>query len=104
MEYRNLGQAGLKVSQLSFGSWVTFGKQMDVNLVKDCIKYSFDNGINFFDNAEVYANGKSEELMGEAFRQLGIPRHHYIISTKFFWGIENVINFKNTFLLKKTSA
>lgn len=96
MEYRNLGQAGLKVSQLSFGSWVTFGKQMDVNLVKDCIKYSFDNGINFFDNAEVYANGKSEELMGEAFRQLGIPRHHYIISTKFFWGIENVINFKNT--------
>lgn len=96
MEYRQLGQAGLKVSQLSFGSWITFGKQMDLNPVKECLKYSFDNGINFFDNAEVYAGGVSEELMGEAFRQLGIPRHHYILTTKFFWGIENVINFRNT--------
>lgn len=97
MEYRKLGHSGLKVSQLSFGSWITFGKQMDVNLVKDCIKYSFDNGVNFFDNAETYANGNSEVLMGEAFRQLGIPRHHYIISTKFFWGIDgNLVNFQNT--------
>jgi voltage-dependent potassium channel beta subunit len=96
MEYRKLGQAGLKVSQLSFGSWVTFGKQLDIGLVKDCIKFSFDNGINFFDNAEVYAGGASEELMGEAFRQLQIPRHHFIISTKFFWGIEDVVNFRNT--------
>ena len=96
MEYRKLGQAGLKVSQLSFGSWVTFGKQMDLAPVKECIEYAFDNGINFFDNAEVYAGGVSETLMGEAFRQLGIPRHHYVLTTKFFWGIENVVNFKNT--------
>jgi voltage-dependent potassium channel beta subunit len=96
VEYRHLGKAGIKVSQLSFGSWVTFGKQMDISLVKECIKYSFDNGINFFDNAEVYAAGASEELMGEAFRQLGIPRHHYVLTTKFFWGIENLVNFKNT--------
>jgi voltage-dependent potassium channel beta subunit len=96
MEYRHLGPSGLKVSQLSFGSWVTFGKQMDLNLVKDCIKYSFDKGINFFDNAEVYAGGLSEQLMGEAFRSLGIPRHHYVLTTKFYWGTEDVVNFKNT--------
>lgn len=96
MEYRKLGQWGLKVSQFSFGSWVTFGKQMDLNPVKETIKYAFDHGVNFFDNAEVYAGGQSEELMGKAFRDLGIPRHHYILSTKFFWGIEDRVNFKNT--------
>ncbi len=96
MEYRRLGSSGLKVSQLSFGSWVTFGNQMDLKKAKECIQYSFEQGINFFDNAEVYAKGASEELMGQAFRELGIPRHHYIISTKFFWGIEDVVNFRNT--------
>lgn len=96
MEYRKLGNSGLKVSQLSFGSWVTFGKQMDVNPVKECLKYSFDHGINFFDNAEVYALGQSETIMAEAFSQLGISRNEYVLTTKFFWGIEDRVNFKNT--------
>ncbi|WP_041576089.1 aldo/keto reductase [Pseudobdellovibrio exovorus] len=96
MPYRKLGDSGISVSALSFGSWVTFGKQLDNNLAKDCIKYAFDHGVNFFDNAEVYANGKSEELMAEAFKSLGLGRNEYVLTTKFFWGIENRINFKNT--------
>lgn len=96
MQYRKLGDSGLSVSLFSFGSWITFGKQLDQNLAKDCIKYAFDRGVNFFDNAEVYANGKSEELMGEVFRQIGLTRNEYILTTKFFWGIERRINFQNT--------
>lgn len=96
MEYRKLGNSGLRVSQLSFGSWITFGKQLDNTLVKECIKYSFDQGINFFDNAEVYAGGKSEALMGEAFKQLGLHRNEYVLTTKFFSGIESRVNFKDT--------
>lgn len=96
MSYRKLGDSGISVSYFSFGSWVTFGKQMDSNPVQDCIKYAFDQGVNFFDNAEVYALGKSEELMGEAFRKLGLGRNEYVLTSKFFWGIEDRVNFKNT--------
>ncbi len=96
MPFRKLGNSGLSVSLFSFGSWVTFGKQMDVEPVKECLKYAFDQGVNFFDNAEVYALGKSEDLMSTAFHQLGISRNEYVLSTKFFWGIENRVNFKNT--------
>ncbi len=96
MPYRKLGQSGLSVSLFSFGSWVTFGKQMDVKPVKECIRYAFDQGVNFFDNAEAYASGKSEELMGAAFKELGLHRNEYVLTTKFFWGIENRVNFKNT--------
>jgi voltage-dependent potassium channel beta subunit len=96
MEYRKLGNTGLKVSQFSFGSWVTFGKQMSMDPVKDSLKIALDQGINFFDNAEVYAGGQSEELMGQALKKIDVPRQHLVISTKFFWGIENNINFKNT--------
>lgn len=96
MEYRSLGHSGLKVSQFSFGSWVTFGNQMNVGLVSDCLKYAFDHGINFFDNAEVYANGQSEILMAEGFKKIGLTRNDYILTTKFFWGIEERVNFKNT--------
>ncbi len=96
MPYRKLGHSGISVSLFSFGSWVTFGKQMDIGSVKECIRYAFDSGVNFFDNAEVYAMGKSEELMGEAFRKLGISRNEYILTSKFYWGIEERINFKNT--------
>lgn len=96
MEYRLLGNSGLKVSQFSFGSWVTFGNQMDVEPVKNCLKYAFDHGVNFFDNAEVYANGKSESIMAKGFNQLGLQRNEYVLTTKFFWGIEDRINFKNT--------
>ena len=96
MPFRKLGDSGLSVSLFSFGSWVTFGKQMDVEPVKECLKYAFDQGVNFFDNAEVYALGKSEELMSAAFQKLGLSRNEYILTTKFFWGIENRVNFKNT--------
>ncbi len=96
MEYRKLGNSGLKVSQLSFGSWITFGKQLDNTLIKDCIKYAFDQGVNFFDNAEVYALGQSELLMGQAFKDLGLKRNEYVLTTKFYWGIESRVNFKDT--------
>ncbi|PIN50996.1 aldo/keto reductase [Trueperella pyogenes] len=87
MPYNRLGSAGLKVSQFSFGSWVTFGGQVDTGLAKEQLQAAADAGVNFFDNAEVYAGGKSEQIMGEAIRELGWKRHEYVISTKFFWGV-----------------
>ena len=96
MQYRKLGDSGLSVSLFSFGSWITFGKQLDQNLAKDCIKYAYDHGVNFFDNAEVYASGQSETLMGEVYGQIGLTRNDYVLTTKFFWGIERRINFQNT--------
>ncbi|MBX3019857.1 MAG: aldo/keto reductase [Bdellovibrionaceae bacterium] len=96
MEYRRLGKSGLKISQLSFGSWVTFGNQMDIKPVVESMAVARDHGVNFFDNAEVYAGGKSEELMGAALKELKWARHSYLISTKFFWGIHDGPNTKNT--------
>jgi voltage-dependent potassium channel beta subunit len=97
MQYRRLGRSGLKVSVLSFGSWVTFGPQLDDNLAADCLAAARDRGVNFFDNAEAYAGGESERIMGAAIRQLGWPRHTYVLSTKVFWGLhEGVPNMKNT--------
>ncbi len=97
MHYKRLGTSGLKVSQFSFGSWVTFGRQVDTGLAKEQMAAAFEAGVNFFDNAEVYSNGQSEIIMGQAIRDLGWKRHEYIISTKLFWGIhEGVINMKNT--------
>lgn len=84
MEYRHLGKSGIKISELSFGSWITFGSSLDIEGVKHCIKIALDHGVNFFDNAEAYANGTSEFLMGEALR--GVRREELIISTKIFWG------------------
>jgi voltage-dependent potassium channel beta subunit len=96
MEYRRLGRSGLKVSVLSFGSWVTFGNQLDVGLARDCLSAAWEGGMNFFDNAEVYAGGESERIMGKAVAELGWPRHSYVISTKFFWGIHDTENMRNT--------
>ena len=96
MDYRRLGRAGLKVSELSFGSWVTYGNQLDANAARECMAAAWDAGVNFFDNAQVYAAGKSEELMGEALKKLGWPRLRYVVSTKFFWGITDGPNEKNT--------
>ena len=87
MEYRRLGRSGLKVSVLSLGSWVTFGPQLDAGLAAECMAAARDAGVNFFDNAESYAGGRSEELMGEAFRRNGWPRHSYVVSSKYYWGI-----------------
>lgn len=96
MDYRRLGRSGLKVSELSFGSWVTYGNQLDANAARECMAAAWDAGVNFFDNAQVYAAGKSEELMGEALKKLGWPRLKYAVSTKFFWGITDGPNEKST--------
>jgi len=87
MQYRRLGRAGLKVSALSYGSWVTYANQIDVALARECMAAAYDAGINFFDNAEGYASGQSEIVMGEALKQLKWPRLNYVVSTKFFWGL-----------------
>ncbi|MCB8979316.1 MAG: aldo/keto reductase [Ardenticatenaceae bacterium] len=86
MEYRRLGKSGLKVSALSFGSWVTFSTQADVDLAADMMKAAYDAGVNFFDNAEVYAHGKSEEIMGKVFQRMGWRRDSYIVSSKVYGG------------------
>ena len=86
MEYRYLGSSGLQVSALSFGSWVTFGTQIGEDIAYDCMKAAYDAGVNFFDNAEVYAGGQSETLMGNVFKRAGWKRSDLVISTKIFWG------------------
>lgn len=96
MEYRRLGRSGVKVSQLSFGSWVTFGKQLDLREATKTLSVAREYGVNFFDNAEVYANGQSEEIMGAALKELNWPRLSYLVSTKFFWGITDDPNGRNT--------
>ena len=96
MNYRRLGSAGLKVSELSFGSWVTYGNQMGEDIARECMAAAYAAGVNFFDNAEVYANGKSETIMGEALKKLGWRRASYVVSTKFYWGINEGPNEKNT--------
>jgi voltage-dependent potassium channel beta subunit len=97
MEYRRLGRSGLKVSVLSFGSWVTFGPQIDSDLAAKCLSAARDAGVNFFDNAESYAGGESERIMGEAISRLGWERYSYVLSTKIFWGLhDGVPNMKNT--------
>jgi len=85
MEYRTLGKSGLKVSELSFGSWVTFNTQVNTKLAEDMFKVCFDSGINFFDNAEGYDRGKSEEVMGQALKSINEPRDSYCVSSKVFF-------------------
>ena len=85
MEYRKLGKSGLKVSELSFGSCVTFNTQVDTKLAEDMFKVCFDSGINFFDNAEGYDRGKSEEVMGQALKSINEPRDSYCVSSKVFF-------------------
>lgn len=87
MQYRRLGSTGLQLSALSFGAWVTFGGQIPRGEARNLIAAAYDNGVNFFDNAEAYASGHSETLMGEAFRALKWPRLSYVVSTKFYWGL-----------------
>ncbi len=87
MIYRRLGRSGLKVSELSYGSWVTFGQQQQLESVTESMQAAWDAGCNFFDNAESYAAGRAERLMGQAFKDLEWSRESYIVSTKFYWGI-----------------
>jgi voltage-dependent potassium channel beta subunit len=101
MEYRHLGKAGIRVSELSFGSWITFHNQADVKAAVDMMSAAYEAGVNFFDNAEAYARGKSEELMGEALKQLGWRRGSYLVSTKFYWGLYDGVNEHNTLNRKR---
>jgi voltage-dependent potassium channel beta subunit len=96
MNYRRLGRCGLKVSELSFGSWVTYGNQLDLDTASDCMAMAWERGVNFFDNAQVYARGESETIMGAILKKLAWPRLRYIVSTKFYWGITDGPNEKNT--------
>jgi voltage-dependent potassium channel beta subunit len=96
MQYRRLGPSGLQVSVLSFGSWVSFGDQIGISEATDCLQAAHDAGVNFFDNAEAYAGGESERIMGAAIAKLGWQRHSYVLSTKLYWGIHDVPNMKNT--------
>ena len=101
MLYRRLGRAGIQVSVLSFGSWVTFHNQAGVDSAAEMMKAAYEAGVNFFDNAEVYASGKSETVMGESLKKLGWRRSSYLISTKFYWGLERGVNERNTLNRKR---
>lgn len=108
MEYRRLGRSGLKISQLSFGSWVTFANQLDIKPVIETMAAAKDSGVNFFDNAEVYADGQAETLMGRALKELKWPRLNYLLSTKLFWGLSKAPNSYHTlnrkYLLESITA
>ncbi len=86
MNYRYLGRSGLQVSELSFGSWVTFGSQVDIDQAVKLMTSAFDAGVNFFDNAEVYSAGQAEEIMGAVIKKTGWKQTDLVLSTKIFWG------------------
>lgn len=86
MEYRHLGKAGIRVSELSLGAWVTYGGQVGEDAAEACMRIAYDAGVNFFDNAEGYAHGNAETVMGNVLKRMGWPRESYIVSTKLFWG------------------
>lgn len=84
MQYRKLGKTGIQISAVSFGSWLTFGKQIDNNIAEKLMHYAYDAGINFFDNAEIYSRGQSELVMGEILRKANWVRSSYMVSSKVF--------------------
>ena len=86
MQYRYLGNSGLKVSALSFGAWVTFGDQIGEDVATELMKTAYDHGVNFFDNAEGYSSGKAETMMGNVIKKQGWKRSDLVVSTKIFWG------------------
>jgi voltage-dependent potassium channel beta subunit len=96
LNYRRLGHSGLLVSELSFGSWVTYGNQLDTRSARDCMAAAWDAGVNFFDNAEIYGRGEAERIMGAVLKELGWSRSRVVISTKFYWGLGDGPNEKNT--------
>jgi len=101
MEYRHLGRSGIKVSALSYGSWVTFGNQLGEDVAGECMAAAYDAGVNYFDNAEVYNRGGSETVMGNALKKLAWRRGSYLVSTKFFWGLHEGPNEKDTLNRKR---
>jgi voltage-dependent potassium channel beta subunit len=101
MEYRHLGRTGIKVSELSLGSWITFKNQVDVDAAAGIMAAAYDAGVNFFDNAEAYARGKSEEVMGAALKKLCWRRGSYLVTTKIYWGLHDGVNESNTLNRKR---
>ena len=86
MKYRRLGTSGLQISELSFGAWVTFAQQISEATAEKLMTIAYDSGVNFFDNAEAYANGKAEIVMGKILKRKGWPRDTFLVSSKVFWG------------------
>jgi voltage-dependent potassium channel beta subunit len=101
MNYRHLGRTGIRVSELSYGSWVTFSNQLDNKRTAECMSAAYEGGVNFFDCAEVYAGGRAEELLGDALKRLGWRRSSYLVSTKFYWGLHDGVNERNTLNRKR---
>lgn len=96
MNYRHLGKAGVRVSELSFGTWVTFGEQIGEPVAEQLMRTAFEAGVNFFDTAEAYAGGEAERLMGRILKRVGWDRSSYLVSTKFYWGLREGVNQENT--------
>jgi len=101
MNYRRLGSAGLKVSELSLGAWVTYGGQVGEDTAEKCMLAAYEAGVNFFDNAESYARGNAETVMGSVLKKIGWRRSSYVVSTKFYWGLHDGPNEKNTLNRKR---
>lgn len=101
MNYRHLGRTGIQVSELSLGSWITFQNQVNVDTAVEIMAAAYDLGVNFFDNAEVYARGKSEEVMGAALKKLNWRRGSYLVTTKIYWGLHNHVNEMNSLNRKR---
>jgi voltage-dependent potassium channel beta subunit len=96
MNYRRLGKAGIQVSEVSFGAWVTFGEQFGEETAEQLMRTAYDAGVNFFDNAESYASGRAESIMGNVLKHTAWPRASFVLSTKFYWGLVDGVNQKNT--------
>lgn len=101
MNYRRLGSCGLQLSEISLGAWVTFGGQVGEDVALECLSAAYEAGVNFFDNAEAYAGGKAEIVMGGVLRKTGWRRSSYVVSTKFFWGLHDGPNERNTLSRKR---
>ena len=86
MIYRQLGPTGIKVSVIGYGNWVNSNSADAQKLTTDAVKAAWDVGINFFDTAEMYGFGEAERQIGKALKALNVPRHHYVLTTKIFWG------------------
>jgi voltage-dependent potassium channel beta subunit len=96
MEYRRLGTAGLRVSVLSYGTWLTFAEQADLDRAIDCLAVARDGGINYYDTADIYGGGQAEELLGTALQSLGWDRETYVLATKLFGGTRDIVNLRQT--------
>ena len=92
MEYRRVGTAGIKISEVALGAWLTFGASVDEETTRDCVKAALDDGVNFLDNADVYARGEAERVLGQVIHSLGLRRQHLVLSSKVFWPMSDDVN------------